>query len=255
MFSYFANPERFQNLAKWLVPPLGVLGLLGIAVGYIGGLFMVPVDYQQGEAVRMMYVHVPAAWLASFAYAFMAMASLISFVWRHNLADAAAKAAAPLGAAFTFLALLTGALWGKPMWGAYWVWDARLTSMLVMFFLYLGYMAVRTIVPDEMRAARLAAITAMVGAINLPIIKFSVDWWSSLHQSASVFRAGGSAIDGSMLWPLLIGALGYTAVFGWLVLVQMQTELDQRKTARLQRRMAGARVSRPEQAQLSIGDD
>jgi heme exporter protein C len=254
MLSYFANPERFQNLAKWLAPPLMVFGLLGIAIGFGAGLFVVPVDYQQGEAVRMMYVHVPAAWLSSFAYAFMAVASLISFVWRHNLADAAAKAAAPLGAAFTFLALLTGALWGKPMWGAYWVWDARLTSMLVMFFLYLGYMAVRTIVPDEARAARLAAITAMVGAINLPIIKFSVDWWSSLHQSASVFRAGGSTIDSSMLWPLLVGALGYTALFGWLVLVQMQTELDVRHAARLQRRMAGGRVSRPQAPQRSLDD-
>ncbi len=254
MFSYFANPERFQNLAKWLVPPLAVLGLLGIVIGFGAGLFLTPADYQQGDAARMMYVHVPAAWLSSFSYAFLAVASLISFVWRHNLADAAAKAAAPLGAAFTFLALLTGALWGKPMWGAYWVWDARLTSMLVMFFLYLGYMAVRNIVPDEARAARLAAITAMVGAINLPIIKFSVDWWSSLHQPSSVFRTGGSAIDSSMLWPLLVAALGYTAFFGWLVLVQVQTELERRKIARLQRRLTGGRVSRPENPQRSVSD-
>jgi heme exporter protein C len=255
MFSYFANPQHFQSLAKWLVPPLMVLGLLGIAVGMAGGLFVVPADYQQGDAARIMYVHVPAAWIGMFAYAFMAIASLMSFVWRHNLADAAAKAAAPLGAAFTFLALLTGALWGKPMWGAYWVWDARLTSMLVMLFLYLGYMAVRNIVPDEARAARLAAITAMVGAINLPIIKFSVVWWNSLHQSASVMRAGGSAIDPSMLWPLIVGALGYTAFFGWLVLVQMQTELDRHKTARLQRRLAGARTSRPLAPQRSLNHD
>ncbi len=255
MFSYFANPERFQNLAKWLAPILAVLGLLGIVVGFGAGLFLTPADYQQGDAARMIYVHVPAAWLASFAYAFLAVSSLISFVWRHNLADAAAKAAAPLGAAFTFLALLTGALWGKPMWGAYWVWDARLTSMLVLFFLYLGYMAVRSIVPDEARAARLAAITAMVGAVNLPIIKFSVDWWNSLHQPSSVFRADGSAIDWSMLWPLLVAALGYTALFGWLVLVQIQTELDRRKIHRLQRRLAGGRVSRPENPQRNLTND
>lgn len=255
MFSYFANPERFLKLAKWLVPPLCVLGLAGMLIGLGAGLFVAPPDYQQGDAARIMYVHVPAAWLGMFAYAFLAFASLINFVWRHNLADAAAKAAAPIGAAFTFLALLTGSLWGKPMWGAYWVWDARLTSMLVMLFMYLGYMAVRSIVPDEARAARLAAIIAMVGAINLPIIKFSVEWWSSLHQTSSVFRAGGPAIEFSMLWPLLVAALGYTAFFGWLVLLQMLTELDRHKIARLQRRLAGGRISRPDAPQRRLEDD
>ena len=254
MFSYFANPEHFLKLARWLAPPLMVLGLGGIVVGLGAGLFLAPPDYQQGDAARIMYVHVPAAWLATFAYTFMTVASLISFVWRHNLADAAAKAAAPLGAAFTFLALVTGALWGKPMWGAYWVWDARLTSMLVLFFIYLGIMAVRAIVADEARAARLAAIATMVGAINIPIIKFSVDWWSSLHQSSSVFRAGGSAIAPSMLWPLLVAALGYTALFGWLVLVQMRTELNRHRISRLQRRLAGARVSRPDAPQRMMRD-
>ena len=252
MLSYFANPEHFQKLARWLAPPLMVLGLGGIIIGLGAGLFVAPPDYQQGDAARIMYVHVPAAWLAMLAYSFMTVASLISFVWRHNLADAAAKAATPLGAAFTFLALVTGALWGKPMWGTYWVWDARLTSMLVLFFIYLGLMALRTVVPDEARAARLVAIATMVGAINIPIIKFSVDWWSSLHQGSSVFVAGGPKIAPSMLWPLLVAALGYTALFGWLVLVRMQTELDRHRMARLQRRLAGARVSRPAAPQQDI---
>lgn len=245
MLSYFANPEHFEKLARILSPILGSLALILIPTGLIWGLFIAPPDYQQADAARIMYVHVPAAWLASFAYAFMAGASFVSFVWRHTLADIAAKAAAPLGASFTFLALATGSLWGKPMWGTYWVWDARLTSMLVLLFLYLGYMTLRSTIADETRAARLAAIAAMVGAINLPIIKFSVDWWSSLHQTSSVFRAGGSAIAPSMLWPLLISALGYTVFFGWLVLVRMRTEMQVRQTLRLRRKLAGLRVSKP----------
>lgn len=254
MFSFFANPERFQNLAKWLVPPLAVLAIIGIFGGLGAGLFLAPADYQQGNAARMMYVHVPSAWLASFSYGVLAIASFISFVWRHNLADSAARAAAPLGVGFTVLALFTGAMWGKPIWGAYWVWDARLTAMLVQLFLFLGYMAVRSIMPDDARAARISAIVAMVGAINLPIIKFSVDWWSTLHQPASLLRAGGASIDRAMLWPLLTVIIGYTALFGWLVLVQMQTELDRRKIARLQRAKAGARVSMPQAPQEVIAN-
>ncbi len=254
MFSFFANPERFQSLAKWLGPPLAVLAIVGIVGGLGAGLFLAPEDYQQGDAARMLYVHVPAAWLASFSYGFLAIASFISFVWRHNLADSAAEAAAPLGLGFTFLALFTGALWGKPMWGAYWVWDARLTSMLVLLFLFLGYMTIRSVMPDKVRAARLGAIVAMVGAINLPIIKFSVDWWSTLHQPSSLLRAGGPAIENTMLWPLLAAILGYTALFGWLVLVQMQTELDVRKINRIQRLHIGTRLSRPEAPQKDISN-
>ncbi|VAW01410.1 Cytochrome c-type biogenesis protein CcmC, putative heme lyase for CcmE [hydrothermal vent metagenome] len=233
MLSYFANPVRFQALCKVLVPLLGVAALLLIVPAWIMGLFVVPIDYQQGEAFRIIYVHVPAVMLASIAYGFLAAASFVSFVWRHSLADSAAKAAAPVGAAITFLGLVTGALWGKPMWGAYWVWDARLTSTLVMLFLFIGYMAIRSAIRDENASARIGAITAMAGAINLPIIKFSVDWWSSLHQPASLLRAGGSGIDGSMLPPLLMVIAGYICLFGWLVLLKMLTEIDQRRTQKL----------------------
>jgi len=239
MLSFFANPIRFQSLAKWLVPIFGITAFGLIVSAWILGLFVVPIDYQQGETFRIIYVHVPAVTVASLAYAFLASASFVSFVWRHSLADSAAKAAAPIGAALPFLGLATGALWGKPMWGAYWVWDARLTSTLVMFFLFVGYMAIRGAIRDETTRARIAAITAMIGALNLPIIKFSVDWWSSLHQPASLLRAGGPGIDSSMLYPVLMAIVGYGCLFGWLVLLKMLTELDQRRSLTLMRRAAG----------------
>ena len=169
-----------------------------------------PDDYQQGATVKIMYIHVPSAWLGMMGWTVMSVAALGTLVWRHPLADVAAKAAAPIGAAFTLLCLVTGSLWGRPMWGTYWVWDARLTSVLVLFLLYLGVIALWRTVDDPSRAARAAAILTLVGAINLPIIKFSVDWWNTLHQPASVFRLGGPTIDRSLLTPLLTMSVAFT---------------------------------------------
>lgn len=240
MWNDLANPERFDRLARPLCAVAAAAALLLIGVGIYYALFHSPADYQQGESVRIMYVHVPAAWLALFVYTFMAAASGFGFVFKHPLADVAAKAAAPIGAVFTALALVTGSLWGKPMWGTFWAWDARLTSVLILFFLYLGYMSVWAAVEDRARAARLAAIVALAGFVNIPIIKFSVDWWSSLHQPASVLRAGGPTIDKAMLTPLFMMALGYTALFGALVLASMRNELAARRLERL-----GAAAARP----------
>ncbi|MGI9416158.1 MAG: heme ABC transporter permease, partial [Hyphomicrobiales bacterium] len=183
---------------------------------------------------RIMFIHVPAAWMALCIYTIMAVASAVALVWRHPLADVAAKTAAPIGACFTFLALVTGSLWGKPMWGAWWVWDARLTSVLVLFLLYLGYIAVWQTIDEPLKAARIAAIVALVGFVNVPIIKFSVDWWNSLHQPASVFRADGPAIHSSILWPLLIMATAYTVLFLTLHLVAMRGEILRRRVRQLQ---------------------
>ena len=205
------------------------------ALGLYFALFNSPADYQQGETVRIMYIHVPAAWMALACYTAMAAASAAGFIWKHPLADVAAKETAPIGAAFTFLALFTGSLWGKPMWGAWWAWDARLTSVLILFFLYLGYMALWRAIPDKARAAKLTAILAIVGFVNIPIIKFSVDWWNSLHQPASVLKVGGPAIHSSILIPLLIMALAYTMLFLTLHLVAMRTEIMQRRILNMER--------------------
>jgi heme exporter protein C len=235
----YANPMRFEGVAERLTPwACGLAGLL-LAVGLYFSLFNSPADYQQGDTVRIMYVHVPAAWMALFCYTSMAIASATGFIWKHPLADVAAKSTAPIGAVFTLLALVTGSLWGKPMWGAWWAWDARLTSVLVLFFLYLGYMAIWEAIDDKTRAARLAAITCLVGFINVPIIKFSVDWWNSLHQPASVFRADGPTIDSAMLTPLFLMGLAYSFVYVWLLLVAMRAELAERRASRLE---AGARA-------------
>ena len=230
----YANPMRFERLAERLTPWVCGLALLLLAVGLYFSLFNSPADYQQGDTVRIMYVHVPAAWMALFCYTSMAIASAVGFIWKHPLADVAAKSTAPIGAVFTLLALVTGSLWGKPMWGAWWAWDARLTSVLVLFFLYLGYMAIWEAMDDKARAARLAAITCLVGFINVPIIKFSVDWWNSLHQPASVFRADGPTIDGAMLTPLFLMALAYSFLYLWLLLIAMRAELAERRAGRLE---------------------
>jgi heme exporter protein C len=221
----FANPGRFMRLANAILPWAAGLSVVSLAVGLYLGLFDSPPDYQQGESVRIMYVHVPAAWMAMFIYTVIAGASAVALIWRHPLADLAAKASSPIGAAFTFLALVTGSLWGKPMWGTWWVWDARLTSVLVLFFLYLGHMALMNAFEDATRGFRAAAILALVGFVNVPIIKFSVDWWSTLHQPASVIRMGGPTIDPSMLWPLLAMALGYKAYYVALLLMRIKSEL------------------------------
>ena len=228
MLSFLANPDRFMAFSRWAAPMFGVLAGLLIAVGLWLG-FAAPEDYQQGDTVRMMFVHVPASWLALFVYLCLGVASFLSLVFRHALADAAAKAAAPLGAVFTALALITGSLWGKPMWGTWWVWDARLTSVLVLLLFYLGYIALRAAMDDETKGGRAAAILALVGLINLPIVKFSVDWWNSLHQGASVFRADGPAMTNDYLIPLLLMGLGYMAAFGSLWLVRIRAEVWRRK--------------------------
>ena len=207
------------------MPWTGGVAAICIAVALVAALFLSPADYQQGDSVRIMYVHVPAAWMAMFVYTCIAVASATALVWLHPLADLAARAASPVGAAFTFLALVTGALWGKPMWGTWWVWDARLTSVLVLFFLYLGHMAIANAFEDPTRGRRAAAILALVGFVNVPIIKFSVDWWNTLHQPASVSRIGVPAIHASMLWPLLLMAVGFTLFFVTLLLMRMKSEL------------------------------
>ncbi|HUJ99568.1 MAG TPA: heme ABC transporter permease [Stellaceae bacterium] len=221
----FANPARFMRLSAAILPWTAALAVALLGLGIYLALFVAPPDYQQGEAVRIMYVHVPAAWLASFVYALVALMSAVALIWRHPLADIAAQSAAPLGAGFTLLCLVTGSLWGARMWGTWWVWDARLTSVLVLFFLYLGYIALVNAFDEPGRGARAGAILALVGVVNLPIIKFSVDWWNTLHQPASVFRLGGPTIAAAMLWPLLIMALGYTLLFAALLMVRMRTAL------------------------------
>jgi heme exporter protein C len=221
----FANPARFMRLSAAIMPWTGASSALLLALGVYLALFVAPPDYQQGEAVRIMYVHVPAAWMASLVYALVALASAVALIWRHPLADIAAQSAAPLGAGFTLLCLVTGSLWGARMWGTWWVWDARLTSVLVLFFLYLGYIALVNAFDEPGRGARAGAILALVGVVNLPIIKFSVDWWNTLHQPASVFRLGGPTIAASMLWPLLVMALGYLLFFVTLLMIRMRTAL------------------------------
>jgi heme exporter protein C len=228
-FSTLANPSFFMRLTDRVLPWLAGVTAILLATGLYLSLFVAPPDYQQGETVRIMFIHVPAAWLAMFCYMVIAVASIGSLVWRHPLADVAAKTAAPIGAAFTLLALVTGSLWGKPMWGTDWVWDARLTSVLVLFFLYLGLMAVWQSVEEPSRAGRAAAILAIVGVVNIPIIKFSVDWWNTLHQPASVMRAGGPTIDKSMLYPLLIMAVAYSLLFVWLHMKAMRAEILRRR--------------------------
>ena len=221
----FANPGRFLRIAKVVQPWCAGATLLLLAVGLYLGLFVAPADYQQGESVRIMYVHVPSAWMALFIYTAIAVASAVALIWRHPLADLAAKASSPIGAGFTFLALATGSLWGKPMWGTWWVWDARLTSVLVLFFLYLGHMALMTAFEDPARGRKAAAVLALVGFVNVPIIKFSVDWWNTLHQPASVFRAEGPSIHPDMLWPLLLMGAGFTFYYLYLLLLRMKSEL------------------------------
>ncbi|HET9935134.1 MAG TPA: heme ABC transporter permease [Methyloceanibacter sp.] len=229
-----ANPTRFLDLAGRLIPWLAALTAILFAVGLYLSFFVAPPDYQQGETVRIMFVHVPAAWLAMFGYALIAVASLGTLIWRHPLADVAAKAAAPIGATFTLIALVTGSLWGKPMWGTYWVWDARLTSMLVLFLLYLGLIALWQAIEEPGRAGRAAAILGLVGAINIPIIKFSVDWWNTLHQPASIVRLGGPTIDSSMLTALAVMAGAFTLLFVLLHLMAMRAEILRRRVLAMQ---------------------
>ena len=231
---FLANPTRFLKIANAVLPYVWAITVALFAIGLYGALVTAPADYQQGETVRIMYVHVPAAWMALFVYTVMALASAVAVIFRHPLADVAAKTAAPIGAVFCFLSLATGSRWGQPRWGAWWVWDARLTSMFVLMLLYIGYMAIWAAIEEPHRAAMVARVVALVGFINIPIVKFSVDWWNSLHQPASVFRMGGPTIAGPMLWPLLVMGLAYTFLFLALHLTAMRAEIAARKIRQIQ---------------------
>jgi heme exporter protein C len=223
-----ANPSRFLALVARALPWLAGLTVLAFAIGLMQ-VAGAPDDYQQGATVKIMYIHVPAAWLAMFGWSAMSVSALGTLVWRHPLADVAAKSAAPLGAAFALVCLVTGALWGRPMWGTYWVWDARLTSVLVLFLMYLGVLALWRAIEDPSRAARATAILTLVGAINLPVIHFSVEWWNTLHQPASVFRMGGPTIAPSLLIPLATMAIAFTLLFVTLWLAAMRNEILRRR--------------------------
>ena len=236
----FANPTRFLKLISALQPWAMGLSVLSLAAGLYFALIVSPADYQQSETVRIMYVHVPASWMAMFCYSALAVAAAVGLIWRHLTAFVVARATAPIGAAFTFLALATGSLWGKPMWGTWWVWDARLTSVLILLFLYLGYMALEGAFDDRSRGARAAAILAIVGAVNVPIIKFSVDWWNTLHQPASVVKIDGPAIHSSMLTPLLLMAIGYTAFYFWVMFVRVRAEFNDARIQALRLRQTEA---------------
>ena len=229
MFNYLANPVRFLRLTSRLQPITILIALIAIGLGLYYAIIKSPPDYQQSETVRIMYVHVPAAWMAMFCYVALACSSAIALIWRHMLANIIAKSTAPIGASFTFLALSTGSLWGKPMWGTWWVWDARLTSVLILFFLYLGYMVLYNAFDDQNRGARAAAILSIVGIVNIPIIKFSVDWWNTLHQPASVIKMDGPSIHPSMLTPLILMAVGYTAFYFWILFIRTRAELNTNK--------------------------
>ena len=230
----FANPARFMRIAEPILPWTSVGALAAILLALYFGIFDSPADYQQGETVRIMYVHVPAAWMALFAYTLMALASGSFLIWKHPLADLSAQAAAPIGAGFTAIALVTGAFWGQPMWGTWWVWDARLTSVLILFFLYLGYMALVNGFDDPERGSRMGAILALVGFVNVPIIKFSVDWWNTLHQPASISRLDAPAIDTSMLIPLLLMAIGFKLFFISILILRIKIHLLKKRIRSIQ---------------------
>ncbi len=221
----FANPARFVRISNAVLPWAVGATIVLLGVGFYMALFVAPADYQMGESVRIMFVHVPAAWMSMFVYGVMATASAVALIWRHPLADLAAKASAPVGAGFTAVALITGSLWGQPMWGTWWVWDARLTSVLILFFLYLGYMALWQAFEDPARGGRAAAILALVGVVNLPIIKFSVEWWNTLHQPASVSSLSSPSMPASMFVPLLILAVGYMTFYAAVLIVRVQREI------------------------------
>lgn len=229
-----ANPAAFARFSQRIVWPMLMLGVATLGYGLYLALLASPPDYQQGETVRIMYIHVPSAWLSMGIYAMMAVCSAIWLVWRHPLADLLARNAAPLGAIFTAIVLITGSLWGKPMWGAWWVWDARLTSVLILFFLYLGYMALADEDLIDNRSRSRVAIFSLVGAVNLPIIKFSVNWWNTLHQPASVLRSGGSSLDASMLKPLLVVFLGLSCLFAVCLIWRVQAAMAHQKWRRQQ---------------------
>jgi heme exporter protein C len=228
-FHKMASPRYFYNIAGRLIPWLGISCLLFILAGLYYGLIKAPPDYQQGDSYRIMFIHVPAAWMSMFVYVVMAGAGIIGLVWRIKLAEVIAISSAAIGASFTFLALITGSLWGKPMWGTWWVWDARLTSELILLFLYLGVIALYNAVDDRRTAARATAILAIVGVVNIPIIHFSVKWWNTLHQGATVTKLGAPSIDISMLIPLLLMAVAFKLYYALVVLMRARCEVLERE--------------------------
>ena len=228
-----ANPARFLRLARAVFPWAAGVAAVCIIAGVVLGLFVVPADYQQGDAYRIIFVHVPAASLAMIIYAIIALSGAAALIWKHPLADLIGKASAPVGAAFTFINLLTGSLWGQPMWGTWWVWDARLTSMLILFFLYLGYIALHAAFDDPTKGARAAAILALVGAVNLPIIKFSVDWWNTLHQPATISKLDAPSIDSSMIAPLILMFVGFIAYYLLMLTLRIRSEIIARRIRNL----------------------
>ncbi|WP_018997206.1 heme ABC transporter permease [Hirschia maritima] len=252
MISTFANPLKFMNATRWVGPVLLGLAVITLGVGIYIGLFIAPADYRQGDAARIMFIHVPAAMMCMGVYSFMVSASISSLIWKHALADIAGKSAAPIGTVFTAICLITGSLWGKPIWDTWWEWDARLTSVLILFFLYLGYMAIWSAFETQQKAARAAAILCMVGAVNIPIIKWSVEWWTTLHQKASIRLADDwreklskpseiihSELPEPFLSPLLTVLVGYGLLFGALVIMNMRAEIYARRAEVLiQRRYA-----------------
>lgn len=237
-FSRLANPGQFLGWSRFVLWPLGVATVVLFAIGLYLAFLDSPADYQMGETVRIMYIHVPNAWLSQFIYGIMAVASLGTLVWRHPLADVAARAAAPLGATFTALALLTGALWGRPTWGTFWQWDGRMTSTLILLLIYLGIIALWRAFDDQGRAGRIVAIFTLVGALDIPVVKFSVDWWNTLHQPASISLLGSQHMPASMLVPLGVMTLAFTLLFLTLHLVRMRTEIFRRRARSMERQAA-----------------
>ncbi|MCE3231944.1 MAG: cycZ [Rickettsiaceae bacterium] len=233
MHKYF-NPGKFTKMADKILPFSAVLTVILLALGLYYALFASPADYQQGEYVRIMYIHVPSAWMSMMIYSFIASFGAAGLIWRNPLSHMVAISAAPIGAAFTLICLVTGSMWGKPIWGTWWVWDARLTSVLILFFFYLGYMGLYNAYDDKERAGKTSAILALVGLVNIPIIKFSVDLWNTLHQPASIIRSGGISIDGSMMAPLMLMFAAFISLFVTLVLIRTKTEILAKKVERIQ---------------------
>ncbi|WP_426956148.1 heme ABC transporter permease [Muricoccus radiodurans] len=246
-----ANPGRFLRATGRWMPPLWAVSGLVLGIGAVWALFLSPADWQQGETVRILYVHVPMAWLAMAGYAGLAVTSAVALIWRHPLADLVARELSPVGATVTALCLATGSLWGRPMWGTWWVWDARLTSVLVLFFLWMGHAALTRAFEEEERGARAGAILALVGVVNLPIVKFSVDWWNTLHQPASVARLAAPGMHASMLWPLLVCAVGFSLLFGTVVVARARAAVMERRVEALE--LARARAAdRPARAEALL---
>jgi heme exporter protein C len=232
MIDRYASPKHAYTLACSLTPWCAWISIVLFLGGVYGSLVYAPPDYDQGDAFRIIYVHVPAAWMSMFVYVVMALAGACGLIWKVKLMDGIARSCAPLGASFTLLALVTGSIWGKPMWGTWWVWDARLTSELILLFLYLGYMALQSAIDDRRTAARAGAILALVGVVNIPIIHFSVEWWNTLHQGPTVTKLDQPSIHVTMLIPLLIMSIAYTTFFISMLMVRLRTEiLDQERNS------------------------